>query len=238
MENIVNDIKKIIDENITLVEINGEKYTNQSLRPVRNEERVEKICFNDLASIVKMIKNEGGIFKAPLYINIVSAEKVSVFTTTNEYKDREYPYCAESDAAKFRFGSYHNFEDFVIAMRSQFVQNEDSKEMLAMLKKITNNNSVETEDDGITQKITAQQGTSLSSAVKATPIRKLTPYRTFIEVEQPTSEFLFRVGDGSRFALFEADGGAWKRKAKENISKYFEEQLKDEIKSGKVVLVG
>lgn len=43
MENIVNDIKKIIDENITLVEINGEKYTNQSLRPVRNEDRVEKL---------------------------------------------------------------------------------------------------------------------------------------------------------------------------------------------------
>lgn len=55
---------------------------------------------------------------------------------------------------------------------------------------------------------------------------------------QPTSEFLFRVKEGGRFALFEADGGAWELTAKKNIAEFFAEQLADEINKGTVILVG
>ena len=60
---------------------------------------------------------------------------------------------------------------------------------------------------------------------------RLTPYRTFTEVQQPTSDFIFRLSDGRNdevyCALYEADGGAWRSVAKENIRKYLEEQLSD-----------
>lgn len=239
MENtIVNDIKKIIDESINLVEIQGETYSNKDLRLIRHTDMAEKLCFNDLSSIVSMIKQEKTKFNLPLYINIESATRVSVFTSMDSHKDREMPYVAHCSDCRFNFGREYSYEDFIIALRSQFVQNEDTANLLTVLKKITNSNTVETEDDGITQKITAQQGATLNNVVKAAPINKLSPFRTFNEVAQPTSEFLFRVKEGGRFALFEADGGAWELAAKRNIAEFFTKQLADEINKGTVILVG
>lgn len=97
---------------------------------------------------------------------------------------------------------------------------------------------METSDDGITQQVMAKQGAMLASDVKISPIIRLAPFRTFIEVGQPESEFLFRISDGNSFALYEADGGAWKIKAKTNIRMFFEDALAEEIKSGSVVILG
>ena len=58
----------------------------------------------------------------------------------------------------------------------------------------------------------------------------LRPYRTFTEVTQPESEFVFRMKDDSMSvycALFEADGGAWKREAMKNIKEHLEVELVD-----------
>lgn len=244
MENsIVRDVEKIIKENIRLVEIDGEKYSNQDLKIIRHTDKASSIIFNDLSSIVAMIKNEANRFKLPLYINIESETSVSVLTSMDDHKGRENPYIAKYDNKTFRFGSYYSYEDFVIALRSQFVQNEDTQNLLEALKKITNSNNVEVADDGITQKVTMQQGAALASTAKVAPIRKLLPYRIFNEVAQPASEFLFRIrrggGDyGGDYALYEADGGAWKIEAKNNIKTYFAENLAEEIEKGIVVIVG
>lgn len=239
MENsIVKDVEKIIKESIQLVEIEGRTYSNQDLRLVRHTDKAANIRFGNLSSIVSMVKNELNKFNLPLYINIENETRVSVFTSMDENKSRENPYEAYFMGNKFRFGQIYSYEDFVIAIRSLFVQNQDSIGLLELLKKVTQANSVETEDDGITQKITAQHGASLSQTIKSAPIRTLAPFRTFIEVEQPESQFLFRMRDSGSFVLFEADGGAWVRKAQENIRKYFEVNMKEEIESGKVILVG
>ena len=114
-------------------------------------------------------------------------------------------------------------------MRSMFVQNDDLTDLLMLLQKISNINSVETEDDGITQKVTASSGARLSTVFNAAPIRNLAPFRTFREINQPSSDFLFRIKNGDRFALYEADGGAWKLEAKQRITNYFRSVLSDEI---------
>ena len=60
---------------------------------------------------------------------------------------------------------------------------------------------------------------------------RLRPIRTFTEVEQPASLFVFRLEQGSNEtvtgALFEADGGAWKLEAMSNIKRYLDEELKE-----------
>lgn len=55
----------------------------------------------------------------------------------------------------------------------------------------------------------------------------LRPYRTFNEVEQPASSFVFRAKDGPMFALFEADNGAWRGQAMQNIKAYLERAVPD-----------
>jgi hypothetical protein len=53
---------------------------------------------------------------------------------------------------------------------------------------------------------------------------KLSPFRTFIEVEQPESLFVLRGRKGPQWALFEADGGLWKIKAIQNIKNWLEKK--------------
>ena len=56
----------------------------------------------------------------------------------------------------------------------------------------------------------------------------LRPYRTFLEIVQTMSKFVFRMkdsGSGVDCALFNADGGAWKLDAMNSIRKYFEKAL-------------
>ena len=69
-----------------------------------------------------------------------------------------------------------------------------------------------------------------SKAVKALPNPvTLRPYRTFTEVEQPASSFIFRCrqsgDDGVQFMLAEADGGAWRAEAMKNLKAFMEQAV-------------
>lgn len=69
------------------------------------------------------------------------------------------------------------------------------------------------------------------------PIVQLKPYRTFIEIDQPESEFLLRLHDGMKVALYEADGGAWKLQARTNIAEYLKTELRELITDGSLIVV-
>ncbi len=60
---------------------------------------------------------------------------------------------------------------------------------------------------------------------------------TFLEVEQPVSQFVFRMKDGPRAAIFEADGGAWRNQAIVNIREYLKEQLAEEVESQRITIL-
>lgn len=238
--NIVNEIKKIVEDNrVQIIEVGERTFSTKQLneiKPIKDE--AAEIRFSDLSSVVEIVKREMERFICPLYINIETEKAVSVITSLDKEKEREKPYSAVAEGSKFSFGSQYDYEKFVIAIRSLFVQTEDTASLLELLKRVSKVDSVEMEDDGVTQKVVAQQGAMLAANVKVAPIRKLAPFRTFMEVEQPESEFLFRLSDGNTFALYEADGGAWKIKAKKNIRAFFEKALSSEIVDGKVVILG
>jgi hypothetical protein len=238
-ERFVKDLKAIFDENPQIHEINGKTYSSVPLSVV--EERrfsADNMRFNSLKALVTMIKAESANFHLPLYINVKSHTEVTVFDSLDDRMERQIPFTAVSDGCPFEFGRGYDYEAFVIALRSLFVQNSDLQRLLELLSKLSNINSVESEDDGITQRVTASTGTSLNKTVQASPIWTLSPFRTFREVQQPASDFLFRISNGNRFALYEADGGAWKIAARQRIIDYFEFELADEIKNGNIIVVG
>ena len=83
----------------------------------------------------------------------------------------------------------------------------------------------------------ARQGVALNAVVEIKPRVMLRPFRTFLEVEQPESEFLLRVDPDEGIGFFEADGGIWKLEAKKNIADYFLKNMGDLIDAGKVVVM-
>lgn len=72
--------------------------------------------------------------------------------------------------------------------------------------------------------------TKKENAIIPNPVR-LIPYRTFLEVEQPESEFVFRITEGRggapTFKLVAADGGRWEAVAIDNVKSYLMEALAD-----------
>ena len=111
--------------------------------------------------------------------------------------------------------------------------------LLESLKQITNSNEVKTEDNGITQVVTARAGAALG-AVNVQPIWCLRPYRTFTEIEQPESLFLLRLhSDGSEtsYRLYETDGGAWAVTAMNDVRDYLRAEFGGEEYAGKVFVL-
>lgn len=108
------------------------------------------------------------------------------------------------------FNSWGSQEDFVIGLQSHFQSSKDLDYLLDLASHITAKESVKQVDSGVTQEVTVQRGSAFKENVEAKARLSLKPYRTFRELDQPASDFIFRVKDGIRLALFEADGGAWK----------------------------
>jgi len=85
-------------------------------------------------------------------------------------------------------------------------------------------------DDGITQQVQAKMGVRIENVQLPNPIR-LAPYRTFTQIEQPASAFVFRLkksagsGEGPTAALFDADGGNWQNDAIMNIKEWLITEL-------------
>ena len=81
---------------------------------------------------------------------------------------------------------------------------------------------------------------SKTETIVPSPVH-LKPYRTFDEIDQPESDFIFRIQsdkfDGITCALFSADGGAWKTEAKQRIKEYLSNELSDLIEKGKIIIL-
>lgn len=131
-----------------------------------------------------------------------------------------------SDGEMFPFGRFLSREEFVIGLQSRFVQQGDVLEVLRLASGLEVSAVMLAEDDGISQRTTTRQGIALKETVTVKGRVKLRPYRTFREVEQPVSEFVFRLrskeGMVPECALFEADGGKWELDAVLTIKAWLE----------------
>ncbi len=158
-------------------------------------------------------------------IHIVGPESVVLMTILDAvFRTRETLLVAECISESFKFGNRYNVEEFIISMQAQFVQCGNVAAILAVVGNITATAEHKTLDDGVSQTVTARVGIAkIENAVVPNPVI-LSPYRTFIEIEQPASKFVFRMkanpGDTPTCSLHEADGGAWKNEAIANIRAY------------------
>lgn len=95
-------------------------------------------------------------------------------------------------------------------------------------------------DDGVSQKTTIKQGIASKADVLVPNPVTLVPYRTFLEVKQPDSEFVFRIRDNGgapAFKIVEAEGGLWRNLAVISIKEYLMEALKDDPNYGRLTFI-
>ncbi|CAI3542891.1 hypothetical protein CNEO4_1010001 [Clostridium neonatale] len=161
-----------------------------------------------------------------LLIQVKSPEEVTLYSPLNADREREKYVSAEAILPNnVVYDRFLDTERFNIMLQSAFVDDEDKSKLLKYTALITDDTVKNFGDDGISQKVTVKTGVaSVSDAVVPNPVT-LAPFRTFPEVEQPESKFIFRMKEGPSAALFEADGGAWRNKAILNIKAYLEKEL-------------
>lgn len=211
------------------------KSTLAATNPVAVD-RPDCISVSGLDSICKLIRTELEKVGTTIMVQVKSNDTVEVMTTYLSDFSRNTLYRAKADAPGLRTG-FRGREVALIELRSLCIPNEGTAYLLDLLSRMTNENSVSTNDNGVTQTVEARQGVALNAVVEIKPRVMLRPFRTFLEVEQPESEFLLRVDPDEGIGFFEADGGIWKLEAKKNIADYFLKNMGDLIDAGKVVVM-
>ena len=210
-------------------EVNGEMYSDKTLKRIVHNPKAECITMTTLRSLVDYIKSGTDAMEEKMIIHVVSPTQVKLYSDLDLDRVREYMVKVNAELPEFSFNRFIDHENFLINMQSKFIANNDRELLLKFAGTVESGTIANYGDDGVSQKATVKTGVaSKADAVIPSPV-SLKPYRTFTEVDQPESDFVFRMKedkyDGVQCALFEADGGAWKLHAMESIQEYLEEQL-------------
>lgn len=220
---------KFIKENI-----HGATYTNKNLERIQVP-MANAIKTTTLTSIVDYIKeNVDSSSDENIIIHVENYNEVSIKKELNVDRKRECLMRAEALTPQITTNRFTDTESFNIMLQSSFVDNDDRNKLLKVSGNIQDKTVKQVSDDGTSQAVTIKAGVANVADVRVPNPVLLAPFRTFPEVKQPESKFIFRMKDGPSCALYEADGGAWRNVAMENIKTYLKANLA-EFKNVKII---
>lgn len=220
-----------VDPNLKVLKVDDRHYTTEVLTSLQ-EPIPTGISVLTLSGLIDLVRRQIEGFKADaVLLHVVNHSTVELKEITSDKWGRRKVYATAKvpEYSGFRFGEYHAHEDFMISLQAGFVPTDDSEYLIKIAASLTAEVVTNSEDNGIAQNVGLRRGVVLKSTETLKSRVLLAPFRTFREVDQPKSEFVFRVKqNGSeipKLGLFEADGGKWKVDAIANVAQYLETQL-------------
>lgn len=178
--------------------------------------------------------NRDGLDLSKIVVHVVSPSKVSVLGPLDpKTRAREELVTASVDDLTAQFaGAYRPLEDFLVGLQVRFTADGSRSELLRLLSTVKSSQVKSALDDGMTQVVEARKGVALVGDVAVPNPVTLAPFRTFRDVAQPASLFVVRLKSGREDGLpeagvFEADGGAWKLTAIDNVKRWLEVALSE-----------
>lgn len=151
------------------------------------------------------------------------------------YRRKKYLVASSAlyDGNGFRFGEYTDAERFFVSLQTAFQETAERQNLLTLIGSIRESTVREIVDDKVSQAVNVAQGVRfVGTATVPNPVT-LKPYRTFREVEQPSSLFVFRLRSNDNpekrplCALFEADGSSWKLTAIKAIGEWLTNTVRE-----------
>jgi hypothetical protein len=236
IEKIEKLVKAANEKDNRIVELDlgaGPKlFDTQNLRRIYDDPRPDTLEVSSLSAIAAYVRDKlEGIDPAKLFARIVSPTRVELLEAfSGDQKARTCFMVAKlgNDAEPFKFGSWYETEAFIIALMSLFENTEDRGVVLTIASSLVSEAKIAKLDNGSTTKTQANAGIINTSDAVDPGVAVLQPFRTFRQIEQPASSFLFRYraqGDEVVLTLIEADGGAWKHEAMKRIADYFDKEV-------------
>ena len=215
-----------------VLSVAGRDYSSKQLHPL-TEPCPENLEINSITGLVDYINNGiDAIEPTSVMIHVLNHEEVFLRSHLFGPFDQRKTYVAVAlpESRRFPFGQWLEVENFIIELQAKFVQDEITRNLISFVSNIKEKHVMQAKDDGFSQTVVAKKGISLADEVKVPNPVSLRPFRTFLEIEQPTSSFVFRLRSGSNLpevSLHEADGGQWKLEAIRNIRNYLRYKLPD-----------
>lgn len=247
LEKAMNWIERHTTPNI--MDIDGVTWTDKQMHKVQNVMSMDKAEFFTLTSLVEYLQSGVDVpneFVQHIFVNVAAPDHVLVYSEAN--KKNHYSRTDIADVKAMlpvvKTGKWVDQTEFCIMLRANFIDSNyadengtellpdtDKDALIRVASNIVSGTIAQYEDTGISQKATIKTGIQ-EAEDKLLPERVvLRPYRTFLEVEQPKSEFLFRAQDdkyeGVQLSLHEADGGRWKLDAMAAVKQYLVNALAD-----------
>ncbi|HLR88456.1 MAG TPA: hypothetical protein VK042_01875 [Atopostipes sp.] len=214
--------------------INDEGSANE-VRPI-NKNAKERFTVTTLTGLVNYVKSNLD-YRENLFLHVVSEREVELRGTLDNEGSRENLARAVAIIPRFEYEYFHDAEELIIALQSTFKGTDDRDLLLKVIGNVKEENVRNTGDTGFSQAVTIKTGiASADDVVVPNPVT-LAPYRTFLEVEQPSSDFIFRMKDGPLGAIFEADGGSWRNVAIANVRDYLAKELDADIEKGRITII-
>lgn len=231
---------------VAVSEINGSQYSTGKLFRIPEELTAAPLSVHTLSAIIDYITSgadecaeSDDSMDRRFVIHVADYDRVYLYRELNNDKARECLIEAELSVPSFPFGRWMDMETFTINLQTCFTPDGDRDKLIQLAGTVRADQGVTVADDGMTQQVTARSGISLVQQVPVPNPVELVPFRTFTEIEQPASPFVFRMrrdGDAIIAALFAADADMWKREAILNIRDYFGSELPEEMRDDIIIL--
>ena len=205
----------------------------------------EPLRLNQLSGLIDWLSAEGKYVQSynkqhltQLMIHVVSPTEVQVIGGLDNSGAR--PIFATVDAVVdvLPIGRFLSQEEMVILLQSSFQhdkkrEDKDGRDerdiVLQVVSNLRSSDVQQQTDDGISQTVQINSGVATAANVKVPNPVTLVPFRTFQEIEQPASKFIFRMREGMESALFSADNSQWKVEAKQRIKDYLIKAQQDKF---------
>ena len=216
----------------TIQKIGDETYSDKQLNRISYVPRAKSIEMNTLSSLIDYIKSGVDSFCDQMIIHVQSPTRVCMYSALDCEREREYVVEVNAQLPRFAFDQFQDHEAFCIGVQSKCIDDPktDKALLLRFAGTVEAGSVAEYGDDGVSQKATVKTGIASKGEALVPSPAILKPFRTFVEVEQPESSFIFRMKEDKyskaiQCALFEADGGAWKLEAMQSIKAYLDSEL-------------
>ncbi|WP_367569326.1 hypothetical protein [Lacrimispora sp.] len=234
MDNLKDALQYVVGlsidaEKTEVLEINGKTYADKNLTRYDKMPKADRIKAATLTSLVDYIYQCNKEFPGSMIIHITSPTRVLLMSALDKEREREVLFETNAEISEFRFDQWYDQEHMMIDLQANFQKNEELELILKAVGNIEKRNGQEYSDDGVSQVATMKTGIATKADVIVPNPVELIPFRTFQEVEQPASKFVFRIGDKEvpAFKIVEAEGGIWKNEAICNIKTFLQMHLCD-----------
>ena len=222
-------------------EIEGHTYSTKELlcydAPIY---KAKPLVAHTLTALISYLFGRKEELRDSMIIHVLNPHEVELISGLDDERGRETLFRVCTEQHGFAFDRYYNQENFIINMQTAFKSTGDLKLILQVAGNVEEKTVANYGDDGISQKATVSHGIAGKKDVIVPNPVVLKPYRTFMEVDQPESKFVFRISSGEdspRFKLVEADGGIWKYDAVERICEYIIKMLPEDLKD-RITVIG